>query len=83
MQRIYRVVGIREGERFVAQALEVDVFARGQSFEEALDRLKVTLAQSQESLDSGLDIFDVLGPAPQHFHELYERDLQCRETLII
>lgn len=83
MQRTYRVVGIRDGDVFVAQALELDVSAQGRSFDEALEQLKIVLlAQSQDALDSGLDIDDVVGPAPRRFHDLYEHETQYREKLV-
>ena len=83
MQHTYRVVGLKDGDVFVAQVLEVDVSAQGRSFDEALERLKLALnAEGREAEASGRDIYDLLGPAPKMFHDLYEDHSQLREKLV-
>ncbi len=67
-----RVVAFQEGDKFVAQALEVDVCAQGNTPDEALKRLKVALKlEAMEAVSEGRSILD-LGPAPQPFHVLYD-----------
>lgn len=83
MKQTYRVVGIKDGDVFVVQALELDVSAQGSSFDEALERLKIALiAEEKEALASGRDINEVVGPAPKMFHDLYEDRPQYREKLV-
>jgi hypothetical protein len=83
MKQTYRVVGLKDGDVFVAQVLEVDVSAQGSSFDEALERLKVALnAEGREAELKGRDIQDLLRPAPKIFHDLYEDHPQYREKLV-
>lgn len=83
MKQTYRVVGIKDGDVFVVQALELDVSAQGRSFDEALERLKLALAaEEKEAVASGRDVNEVVGPAPKMFHDLYEDRPQYREKLV-
>lgn len=83
MKQTYRVVGIKDGDVFVAQALEIDVSAQGRTFDEALERLKTALvAEENEAAACGRDVHDVIGPAPKSFHDLYEDDPKYREKLV-
>lgn len=83
MKQTYRVVGLKDGDLFVAQMLELDVAAQGRSFDEALDRLKTAFAaEKKEAEASGLDILDVVGPAPKAFHDLYDDRPQHRDKLV-
>lgn len=83
MKQTYRVVGIKDGDIFVAQILEVDVSAQGRSFDEALKRLRIALtAEEREAREVGRELADLVGPAPQSFHELYDDHPQFREKLV-
>lgn len=66
-----RVVTFKEGDLFVAQALEVDVSAQGRTLEEANRRLMVLVrAEEAEAKANGRSLLDI-GPAPHPFHVLY------------
>lgn len=67
-----RVVTFREGDLYVAQALEVDVSAQGKTAEDAQRRLNVALRREEmDAEQEGRSLFDI-GPAPHPFHVLYE-----------
>lgn len=67
-----RVVTFKEGNLFVAQALEVDVCAQGSTADEANRRLLATIRiEEREAIAAGRNLFDI-GPAPHPFHVLYE-----------
>jgi hypothetical protein len=66
-----RVVAFREGDLYVAQALEVDVCAQGRTAEEAMSNLRATLrVEAEEALASGRTILDI-GPAPHAFYVMF------------
>lgn len=66
-----RVITFKEGDLFVAQALEVDVCAQGETREEADKRLIALIhTEAQEAKANGRTLFDI-GPAPHPFHVLY------------
>lgn len=73
-----RVITFKEGDLFVAQALEVDVCAQGKTIEEANKRLVALLhMEEQEAKANGRTLFDV-GPAPHPFHVLYDNHCVVR-----
>jgi predicted RNase H-like HicB family nuclease len=73
-----RVVTFKEGELFVAQALEVDVCAQGKTMEEANRRLSVLMhVEEEEAKANGRTLFDI-GPAPHPFHVLYNNHCVVR-----
>lgn len=66
-----RIVTFKEGDLFVAQALEVDVCAQGRTMEEANRRLVATMcAEDADAKANGRSLLDI-GPAPHPFHVLY------------
>lgn len=66
-----RVVAFREGDLYVAQALEVDVCAQGRTPEDAMSNLRATLrVEADEAEAAGKSIFDI-GPAPHAFHVMF------------
>lgn len=83
MKQTYRVVGTKDGDIFVAQALEVDVCAQGSSFEEALDRLRIALhAEEMEARSAGKSLNEVVDPAPKMFHDLYNDHPRYHQKLV-
>lgn len=75
-----RVVAFREGDLYVAQALEVDVCAQGHTAEDAMKNLRATLrAEADEARVQGRSIFDI-GPAPHAFHIMFANDRIERTT---
>ncbi len=73
-ETVLRAVVLPEDGRFVAQCIDVDVVAQGASIESALKRLQRTI--ELECVERGCmycDLIDVIAPAPNVFHVLYER----------
>jgi hypothetical protein len=78
-----RVVVFKDGDHYVAQALEVDIAAQGASPEEASRRLGVVLdAEAREAKAEGRDLFDI-GPAPETMRVLYENQVVSREEKLV
>jgi len=83
MDRTIRVVVFRDGDRYIAQALEVDIAAQGPSPEEASRRLETALsAEAREAEAEGRDLFDI-GPAPETIRVLYEDRVVRREEKLV
>ncbi len=81
MSQAIRVVVFKDGDLFVAQALEVDVAAQGKTAEEASARLNCVLrTEAREMADEGRSLFDI-GPAPAPFHALYNNSTVSREVM--
>lgn len=80
--RTIRVVGMKDGDLFFVQALEVDIAAQGKTLGEASERFRIALnAEQRDADEAGRDLFDI-GPAPASFHELYDDDPIYREKLV-
>lgn len=78
-----RVVVFKDGDHYVAQALEVDVAAQGFTPEEAPRRLGVALdAEARDAQAEGRDLFDI-GPAPETMRILYENQVVRREEKLV
>jgi hypothetical protein len=74
-----RVIVFKDGDLYIAQALEVDIAAQGPSPEEASRRLGVALdAEAREAEKAGRDWFEI-GPAPEAMRVLYENRVVSRE----
>lgn len=79
--RTIRTVIFPDGDRFVAQALEIDIAAQGSSTDEAYRRLMLAVNAEQQDADhEGRDLFDI-GPAPASFHALFDDQNVRRETM--
>ena len=79
-----RVVVFKDGAKFVAQALEVDVAAQGETPEEASRRLDIALeAEARDAKAAGRELFDVIGPAPETMRVLYENQVVGREEKLV
>jgi len=82
--RTFRVVVFKDGDFFIASALEVDIAAQGATLEEALLNLKTSFfAELREAENNGTDILD-LGPAPEKIITLFEgnsRDALARDKI--
>lgn len=69
-----RAIVFREGGLYVAQCLELDISAQASDIDAVLDRLELTIeAERAMSLDKGGEEFDGICPAPNYFHELWEK----------
>lgn len=67
-----RIVTFREGNMFVAQALEVDVAAQGRTSEQAVANLRATIRdEDAEAVAAGRSILDI-GPAPHAYHVMFD-----------
>lgn len=78
-----RVVVFKDGDHYVAQALEVDVAAQGFTPEEASRRRGVALdAEARDAQAEGRDLFDI-GPAPETMRILYENQVVRREEKLV
>lgn len=68
-----RVLVIKDHDKYVAQALEVDVCAQGDSEAEAAMMLQAAItAESDEAQKQSKSLVEAIGPAPRRFHEMYE-----------
>ncbi len=73
-----RVITFREGDMFVAQALEVDVCAQGKTPDEANRRLVATLREEDRLAKAeNRSVYDI-GPAPHPFHVMYDNNQVTR-----
>ena len=69
-----RVLLSKEGEYWVAQCLEYDIGAQARDLGELRKRLLIAIrAERDESLRRHRKPFAGIGPAPQHFHDLWLR----------
>ncbi len=69
-----RVLVFKEGDLWVAQCLEYDIGAQARD----LDALNIRLcaavkAEAAESLERNGEMFKGIPPAPQMFHDMWER----------
>lgn len=81
MAEQFRVVVVKDEDMFVAQCLEVDISAQGNTVDEAVNRLKVVFnAEIEDARVSGSDIRDI-GPAPETFHAMYVNDVVEKTVL--
>jgi len=70
-QHTIRVVIFREGECFIASAVDVDIAAQGKTRDEALNALRVVM--HAELSERGGDLSEI-GPAPDMIRQMYEGD---------
>ena len=67
-----RVLLLKEGEHWVAQCLEYDIGAQARDLDQLRKRLLVALeAERDEDLRRHGEPFAGIGPAPQHYHDLW------------
>lgn len=70
-----RVLIYREGEVFIAQGLEVDICAQGDTPEVAKRRFGIALrAEAEEAWRHNRDLFDAVGPAPSFVHAMFDNE---------
>jgi hypothetical protein len=69
-----RVIVYPEGDLFVAQCLEVDIATQARDIPTLLERLDLTIdAECSLSRDNGAEALNRIAPAPNYFHELWEK----------
>lgn len=69
-----RIVVYREQGMWVSQCLEYDIRAQAENFEELLTHTEIVIeATRQDSIERHGTAFAYVEPAPQHFHDLWER----------
>lgn len=72
MSQTIRIIVFKEGEIYIAQALEVDIAAQARTSDDAIERLAVLVrAEAQEAKDAGRDLFEI-GPAPASVQAFYD-----------
>lgn len=69
-----RVVVFREEGQWVAQGVELDVAAQGQTLDDLFSRFELTLRLDlDECVKRGVDPIEQIGPAPAYYGEMWER----------
>jgi hypothetical protein len=69
-----RVVVLKEGNYWLAQALERDLCARADSLDKVKARFALLVELEREySRQHGKAPFDSIDPAPKHFHDMWEQ----------
>ena len=72
--QVIRAIIFRDGHAWIGQCLEFDIGAQAESLDELRARLKVAVdADRRESIRRGGEPFEGIDPAPQHFHDMWER----------
>ena len=73
-KNLLRIVVIKDGDVFVAQCLEHDISAQATDLTKLKHRISAALTLEREySLRNDKEPFCGIGPAPQHFHDLWDR----------
>ncbi|MDQ0507438.1 hypothetical protein [Xanthobacter agilis] len=81
MSSTIRVIVFKEGDLFVAQALEVDIAAQGRTADDAILKLSALVRlEDHEAKEAGGSVFDI-GPAPATVQAFYD-DLEVRRDQI-
>lgn len=71
---LIRAVMFREGDMWVAQCLEYDIGAQGKDLADLAKRLALTIElERSESINRLGKPFAGIDPAPERFHEMWER----------
>lgn len=69
-----RVLVFQEGETWVAQCLEYDIGAQAGSLKDLRARFDAVFeAECRESVNVNGAPFEGIGPAPEHFQEMWKR----------
>jgi hypothetical protein len=67
-----RVVVFKDGDQWVAQALEHDICAQGHDLETVRRRLRLTVMLEQEmSVANGKEPFREIAAAPKQYHDMW------------
>lgn len=67
-----RVITCKDGDNWVAQCLEYDIGAQGDSIEDVTAKFQMALiANLQESVEKSGVPFEGIEPAPQYFEKLW------------
>ena len=73
-QQSIRVIAFRDGGLWAAQCLEYDIGVQAHDLDTLQIRLMVAIgAELQTSVERGGAPFAGIEPAPEHFHQLWER----------
>jgi hypothetical protein len=74
----FRVIVLKDGDRFVAQCLEIDISSQGLSEADVLAKLKLLFrAEADVAREKGCNLADI-GPAPERFHAIYGAEVVGR-----
>lgn len=69
-----RVIVYPEGDMYIAQCLEVDIATQARDIPSLLERLDLTIdAECAISRELGQEPFKRIAPAPNYFHDLWEK----------
>lgn len=81
MSNTIRIIVFKEGDLFVAQALEVDIAAQASTADEAIAKLSALVRiEDREAKQAGGSLFDI-GPAPATVQAFYD-DIEVRRDQI-
>ncbi len=70
-----RVIIFKDGDLWVAQCLEYDIAAQAGDLDTLRSRLLVTVrAEAEAGVEYNGEAFKGIGPAPRHFHEMWETE---------
>lgn len=71
---VIRIIAFREGDCWIAQCLEYDICAQAPDLDELSARIDATIdAERAYSVSQDKKPFEGIGPAPEHFVEMWER----------
>lgn len=83
MQKQLSILLFKEGTQWVAQCLELDVAAQGDSLEDAKDHLLLTLsAEAFADIERGEEPWSSLKQAPSEFYGRFNQAKQLQDTSV-
>lgn len=73
-KELLRIVVLKDGDAFVAQCLEHDISAQATDLTKLKQRIAATIDFEREySLRNNQQPFEGIGPAPRHFHDMWDK----------
>jgi hypothetical protein len=76
-----RVLMLKDDDLFIAQALEIDICAQGETETEAAMRLQAAIVAEEDEAKKRGRTLAAIGPAPRKYHDLYESCVVSRTEL--
>ena len=81
-QATLRAVIFKDGDQWIAQALECDICAQGPDLDTLRERFLDTLsAEQQLAHEAGVDLVADIGPAPAHFFSMWDERSQFSKSI--
>lgn len=76
----FRVVVFKEGDLYIAQCLEHDICAQASDVNALGRRMDAVIGAEREFAQAnGKSLVEVLGPAPQHYHDMWDKAWGSRQ----